>query len=267
MSDDFDEPTSPQAPASKRASSMPPVSEKPILMSGPLVVKTMAGLKTQTRRVVKNPGRLNGLMLSGEEPEWCPFGRPSDRLWVRETWTPWLGLVHSVAYAAGWNEGQLPETCAGLTEDQQVWLERWAHKHGEFSVWNRTAKWSPAIHMPRWASRLTLEITEVRVERLQDISEEDAKSEGCEELRDDWWSYFDNKGRQSSVGVEPDEETKRELGIIAVVPPSNDVIASAKSGFRNLWDALAPKGSKWTDNPFCWVISYKLHTVNGKVVG
>ena len=140
----------------------PRVKERPILFSGPMVRAILGGRKTQTRRIVKlkcHDGFEVGPNYEGEH--WpvrggdrmpCPYGKPGDRLWVRETWLcatgePGPTLCHYQA------DGDRPEF-NGL--------------------------WKPSIHMFRWASRITLEITGVRVERLQDITEADAMAEGVE---------------------------------------------------------------------------------------
>lgn len=141
------------------------MKERPILFSGPMVRAILEKRKTQTRRVIKPQPEAWAHDMVGWElampncrplyPDsfarsYCPYGQPGDRLWVRETWTiPDPTDKRTVCYRSS-ND---PITT------------------GE--------KWKPSIYMPRWASRITLEITGVRVERLQDISESDAKAEGC----------------------------------------------------------------------------------------
>lgn len=146
--------------------------ERPILFSAPMVRAILANQKTMTRRIMK-PQPQYGLF---EEPVWtccangvwadgygcqprCPYGVPGDRLWVRETWQSLC--EHDALAPAAIPEGsdiQYPATYDG-----------WASKH------------RPSIHMCRWMSRITLEITGVRIERLQAISEDDAREEGCGE--------------------------------------------------------------------------------------
>lgn len=125
------------------------MKERPILFSGPMVRAILDGRKTQTRRVVKpRQGMLD---------DWtglpCPYGKPGDRLWVRETC--YFEQPHGeVIYRADpGSEKALDPEFTGL-------------------------RWRPSIHMPRWASRITLEIVNVRVERLQDIRVDDARAEG-----------------------------------------------------------------------------------------
>ena len=140
--------------------------DRPILFSGAMVRALLSGTKTQTRRVIKfkpwhqieerDDGTPWPWMQSDDNDAgvWlrCPYGAPGDRLWVRETWAPTDGRfepLRSVAYRADGED-------VSLLDD----------------------RWRPSIHMPRWASRITLEVTAVRVERLQDISEADAWAEG-----------------------------------------------------------------------------------------
>jgi hypothetical protein len=139
------------------------MKERPILFSAPMVRAILDGTKTQTRRIIKDLGGdndwgcpcpffINGITSTaffdaGEDVRLCPYGYPGELLWVRETFCP----AH---YKAGANQADLD------------WLRE------------RGMRWKPSIHMPRSASRITLEIVSVRVERLNDISEDDAKAEG-----------------------------------------------------------------------------------------
>ena len=163
------------------------MKERPILFSGPMVRALLAGTKTQTRRVVKpqpapdqQPRTVigssgfvyvmdNAPLLSYPEVRrvrWdCPYGQPGDRLWMRESFSgPWCMEAQDGIAAA-------PPSKWG--ESSQIWY--WADGEPTHGDWTRPR---PSIHMPRWASRITLEITSVRVERLQDISEADAIAEG-----------------------------------------------------------------------------------------
>lgn len=150
------------------------MAEKPILFSAPMVRALLDGTKTQTRRVVKLPegtshvhvdpgGTVFGpgpyiiaTLASGEgHPRIrCPYGKPGDRLWVREAFAPRYFDDGKPGYRADWD--------------------------GRAADLVREPKWKPSIHMPRELSRITLEITDVRVEGLQDISDEDARAEGCQ---------------------------------------------------------------------------------------
>lgn len=151
------------------------MAERPILFSAPMVQAILAGTKTQTRRVVKgkywfSDGRPDLELLR------CPYGVPGDRLWVRETF--WVehdsdNFEMSPAFDCGIN----------LAEDDwaRVWYCATDHEpngEGPNDDWAQFYSKRPSIHMPRWASRITLEVTGMRVERVQDISEDDVYAEG-----------------------------------------------------------------------------------------
>ena len=161
------------------------MKERPILFFGPMVSALLAGTKTQTRRVVKpqpvpdgNGGASwygRGVRWAGKESnlfkaEDCPYGQPGDRLWVRETW------------AQNWN--QLSDTRMDRSYVYRADGEQRAQDNGT------DLPWRPSIHMPRRASRITLEVTGVRVERLQDISEADSKAEGAVGHPDGPWHAY-----------------------------------------------------------------------------
>ena len=149
--------------------------ERPILFSGEMVRAILAGKKTQTRRIIKH--RENRWEVDERDdgtlwPYWpcyvyaepqpidmpCPYGEVGDRLWVRESWN-----VSGLAF--------------GMKPSATKFASPWAFRYkATDATWQHG--WKPSIHMPRWASRIMLEVTDVRVERLHDISEEDAKAEG-----------------------------------------------------------------------------------------
>lgn len=195
--------------------------ERPILFSGPMVRALLDGTKTQTRRVVKVSLKTPGLSACLHPPvgeprpntavELCPHGRPGDRLWVRETFCridgqtrPWIETDYRATYKTGDRLGDL----MGIRK-----------------------KWTPSIFMPRHASRILLEITKVRVERLNDCSRADARAEGCD--HDD---PCDHKLR-----------TCAEIGCAG---------ADYRIGFRNLWESINGVGS-WDANPWVWVIEFQ----------
>jgi hypothetical protein len=199
--------------------------ERPMLFSGPMVRAILGGSKTQTRRVMKpQPLFFTGrkYIVPDDAPkkfhdcddirECCPYGFPGDRIWVRETWHPYGDDgKESLALATS--------TCTG---PEHV-LFRASANEAECA----THRWRPAIHMPRWASRISLTVTDVRVQRLQDISEEDAKAEGVS------W----DEGEQ--------EEYVRKWGY-----PQ-----TCKARFADLWDGINSPGS-WEANPWVWAISF-----------
>jgi hypothetical protein len=191
--------------------------ERPILFSAPMVRALLEGRKTQTRRVVKPrkdinfgcliyPNELAGEVNNGVMDN-CPWS-PGDRLWVRET----FAIVPRTAYRC--SEGVQQTLRPDDDHDAAIYRAGWERSKSGFS-------WKPSIFMPRWASRITLEIVSVRVELLQDISENDAWGEGCEGFDDD--------------------------------------VTGGKSGYSEyaeLWESINGAGS-WNKNPWVWVISFR----------
>jgi len=211
------------------------VKERPILFSGPMVRAILDGRKVQTRRVIKGVvptaqgdvwthKLMRGFLLgSGDNPGmFCPYGQPGDRLWVRETWRPAYDaeLFCCVEYRV---DGLRRKPDAGtLTDDQ-------GHRFADACPDDPRLHmhWRPSIHMPRWASRLTLDVLSVDVQRLQDISEADARAEGC-----------------THTGIGP--------------LVSADEIETARDQFARLWDSIhAARGYSWASNPWVWVIEFR----------
>lgn len=170
-------------------------NERPILFNGAMVRAILAGRKTQTRRVMKGDAALLDAILPDYAAR-CRYGQPGDRLWVRETLRRWGSQW--VAYDAG----NTPTT------DPNV-------------LWRWRGDRCPSIHMPRALSRITLEITAVRVERLQDISEADAESEGVDYI------------------------------------PAAPARTSHRAAFAGLWDGINGKTYPWASNPWVWVVEFK----------
>lgn len=209
------------------------MKERPILFKDEMIRAILEGRKTQTRRVCKQQPYSNGFAfecneflchndylppsamlmdvykggkylystfnLEGWESE-CPYGKPGDRLWVREAFR-----LCVEAYAT-----KPRDTDAAY----RVWYEADAPHQPGFG------RLRPSMHMPRWASRITLEITGVRVERLQDISDEDALSEGV---------------YPTKTGIYP---------------------GAPKAAFCELWESINGPGS-WDENPWVWFIEFK----------
>lgn len=213
------------------------MTERPILMSAPMVRALLAGTKTQTRRIakpVKHPdlGNLYDPGVLGREPKHvieraCPYGQPGDRLWVRETWgvgsrpDPWGGF-DGIEYRAD---------VALLQDDIELLPCYKVVTPDDVCLGDYRSGWRPSIHMPRWASRITLEITEVRVQRLQEISEEDAKAEGLSFVADGCARF----------GVEGLASSWCDCPVTA---------------YAALWESINGPGS-WDANPYVWVISFK----------
>lgn len=227
------------------------MKERPILFSGPMVKAILEGRKTQTRRVVNSAHALGDLdpYFGGGTCEdcdacfytpektgtriclACPYGQPGDRLWVRETF--FVELPSDQAFEV---EG-LP-------------LSHWKPRQIEEALYHYRATpdvrnpndwvWRPSIYMPRWASRLTLEIVSVRVERLQDISEEDAIAEGGV-----YTDTGNNRWGQRANGWSHRGNTTADTCLL-----------TAKFSFWNLWDSINGPGS-WDANPWVWVVEFK----------
>lgn len=231
------------------------MKEKPILFSGDMVRAILAGKKTQTRRAMQLPviqQTLEILDIVEHGDEWLlkvrdenlfvahlgdqklrlrsPYGKPGDRLWVRESiWQEREGCtMPSGEYMDSWrNKGAV----AYMAEHPE---RNW----GDTSLpWGKMAS-RPSIHMPRFASRITMEVTAVRVERLQDISAEDAIKEGA--------------FQQGKVGDDPVADLWTMTG-------KGWRYNSAKEAYASYWDELNAKrsGCLWSDNPWVWCVEFK----------
>lgn len=217
--------------------------ERPILFKTPLVEQILAGAKTQTRRPVKNadnfwPHSVEQMLAPKEALDafirhHCPLGQPGDRLWVRETWQ---ALVLNSNYRDWVNRD-----ASGCPDYDEWWeavetadLEAERKNNSSFSLVYRAGAseavlmdielwgWRPSIHMYRWACRLVLEVTRIRVERLQEISGEDLRAEGY----DFGLPRFEKDARRQFVAS---------------------------------WDATyAKKGAGWVANPWVWVADFKV---------
>ncbi len=206
-----------------------------------MVRAILGGTKTMTRRVVTPPRGFDksqldfvdqlGLIVYWEgtgdsrnydRATFCPYGIPGDRPWVRETFcytTDPFAATMSACYRADMSISKVSHIPDGKTT--------YNHCNEDFPS---NVKWNPSIFMPRILSRITLEITNVRVERLQEISEDDCKAEG-----------IDIKGETLNVGGETEYFD-----------------LSAREQFPKLWDSLnAKRGYSWESNPWVWVISFK----------
>jgi hypothetical protein len=212
--------------------------EHPILFTGPMVRAILDGRKTQTRRVVKpqpEPSWLLGCQIQ-DDPGFAvrvgpdvpdipsdgvrsPYGVPGDRLWVRETWCP-LDYPEHAADPAKPRDTMIHGKRNGIAYRANCGpdSERCRIELGY--------KWRPSIHMPRWASRITLEITRVRVERVQEISTPDAIAEGM----------ANDGGGEYAI----------------------DGMSVAQVRFMDLWEKLnAKRGFGWDVNPWVWVIEFR----------
>ena len=214
------------------------MTERPILFSGPMVRAIITGHKTVTRRLITVPWGKKGralpfppyydggdgtLHVADEYGDWhdfakhvrCPYGRAGDRLWVRETWQVVTGWQVGDLGAAVRYQDMGIKACQ-MPEDKALPL---------CLTWDR---WRPSIHMPHWASRLTLEVTGIRVERLQELTGEDALAEG--------------------VTLPPGGKAETFA-----------ILRHARSSFASLWDEISGDrpGASWEANPWVWVISFR----------
>jgi hypothetical protein len=216
------------------------VTDRPILFSAPMVRALLDGRKTQTRRIFKgiedfgedyhvfdaHGGVLN--VREGDVPsvalDFVPYA-VSDRLWVREN----IAIMPRTAYA-------LPKTVSPDDPDMAAYYQADLDRSGK-------PRWRPSIHMPRWASRLTLIVTNVRVQRLQEISEADAVAEGLERV--------DYDGSDTRYAGAWGWRDYRKDHPHAVVPFHH---GQAVRSFQTLWDSLnASRGFGWDANP--WVVA------------
>lgn len=214
--------------------------ERPILFSGEMVRAILSGKKTQTRRMVPQwqiPKETSGddiedmkwMSVAHNHPRWgfgvfgktedecmdhyntdhknchCPYGKRGDLLWAKETWTTSPGLDDVKPREISKNQ-----SIGYIADDEGPWL----------------GKKRPSIFMMRWMSRIQLEITDIRVERLNDISEADAKDEGVRLVADDR-------------------------------PPLPLTVWSYKAGFEKLWESINGQGS-WDLSPWVWVVEFKV---------
>jgi hypothetical protein len=163
-------------------------------------------------------------------------GIVGDRLWVRETWQ--IQQVDKIWDA----DGLYQHVCIDYPASEGIEFNRkWYKVRGSKELSRAEGKEGrainkPSIFMPRWASRITLEITNIRVERLQDITEQDAKAEGV----------------TSFYAPSDPPQFDNSYGII------NDVFVSARECFEELWDIINGKRASWESNPWVWVIEFKV---------
>lgn len=256
------------------------MADKQILFSAPMIRAILREIeapgtgKTQTRRLLKRHNlhkpEPHSIQLSGDSlicrwhsgirhdiPATFAIG---DRLWVREAWRigawEWSNSHIAVDYCDGprkeWlhvddsdmrdrliDQSRADAKKAGRTLRDSYFEYSWAPG-------DSPCRWRPSIHMPRWASRLTLHVTDVRVQRLQDISEDDARDEGIEAVYDPssadgapaWLDYFDQDRAFGGLGA-------------------------PRLSFRSLWDSLNADRAPWHSNP--WVVAVTFRPVLGNI--
>lgn len=195
------------------------MTDRPIIFSAPMVRALIEGRKTQTRRALKPPYGTMEWLGNGHWRPICTKFFPGDRLYVREAHAlvgnvdpPWV-----IYRASGYDQ-----ECIRLKFSRPVPPEE-------------SIRWRPSIHMPRWASRLTLTVTEVRVQRLQEISEADAVAEGVESDSDGWKDYQ---------------------------MPWTQCATDPAQSYRTLWNSLHGPDA-WDENP--WVVAVPFTVRQGNI--
>lgn len=222
--------------------------ERPILFKGPLVRAILEGRKTQTRRVVKGAAlewlvEFDPSFVAEPDNGLCPLGQPGDRLWVRETWSAQKN--RPLSQGALFYRATDGDTCPGKQMPLN-WVER-------------ERRWRPSIHMPRWACRLVLEITDVRVQRLQDISPEDVLAEGVSVPVDQDTGHFlldvSSKFAPSKYLATTDDNVmvQRGRGGGLTTALHNHLLPAH---FASLWETINGAGS-WDSNPWVWAITFR----------
>nr|WP_279288381.1 hypothetical protein [Klebsiella pneumoniae] len=213
---------------------MTKISERGMIFNAEMVRALLDGRKTQTRRpIIWKQTRFTEIGEREDGSKWpwsedaehacdfwhpCPFGAVGDRIWVREAFR-----VHSRATDVA--------TLVYKASERNSWTEQ--TRRVPVAVCNKPAtpeKWTPSLHMPRWASRILLEITDVRVERLNAINEHDAQAEGVAKLRGGFWKHYQPGWTQHQL--------------------------SARGSFVTLWKSIYGDES-WNSNPWVWVIKFK----------
>ena len=204
------------------------MTERGMIFNGEMVRAILDGRKTQTRRIIKDctVGRdpISKFIQIGKKfigcypedvpeliRECCPYGVPGDRIWVRETWAEAGASAPDLKLYRANYPSHVPTHYENVPPAEDV-------------------RWTPSIHMPRWASRILLEITDVRVEQLKSTSEEEARSEGVAQLREGFWKHYQPGWTQHQL--------------------------SARGSFTTLWESIYGFG-EWDRHPWVWAIEFK----------
>ncbi len=250
------------------------MSERPILFSAPMVRAILDGRKTQTRRPARIDAATAGALDSRSGWSWTfgadgfggahqlvdggtfsvpvprsMLGAAGDRLWVRESWRyhDWTGDgLPWVQYAAD----DARRLCERIPAE---WGDRvegeWATLSDPLNIAidgaARDRRWRPSIHMPRWASRLTLDVTAVRVERLRSITASDAVDEGATALLETGHPLRSQVYERFGTWTGDDAQDV------------DGPFAGAVAAFATLWDSINGNRASWASNPWVWVIEFK----------
>ncbi|WP_110599759.1 hypothetical protein [Salinicola lusitanus] len=221
------------------------MKERPILFSGDMVRALLEGRKTQTRRAVKinAAGRVQraGKQWHIEDPNAamaCPYGQPGDRLYVKEShwaWGRWETQFDAKKGRDAWHFIDMTLECGKSYQFKQP--VPIGTRFGVSPAWHKR----PSLFMPRHASRILLDVSTVRVERLQEISKVDACREGLFAERYDWRVsefYLDDMAYRSA----PDAQVR---------------YSDPRHAFKELWESINGTGS-WAANPWAWVVEFRV---------
>lgn len=217
------------------------MKERPILMTPENAQKCFDGVKTQTRRIMKCQPDDDAKIMIGEirtskgvayignsqsggivTRVQCPYGVVGDRLWIREAWHAFIPMGDSQYYKTGIRKSEF------RFHDREVVYKGSGEYISKDHPNNAVGKWKPAIHMPRWACRTVVEITEIRVQRVQEINQIDVEAEGC---KGEWVmpGKYSLNGHRARPTIEQ---------------------------FKTLWQSINGADS-WDANPFVWAMTFK----------
>lgn len=247
---------------------------RPIIFNGHMVRAILSGRKTQTRRVMIEPPDKFTHIDFDEKQGWhwwwnverhytdhsdvereyrpinCPHGKPGGQLWVREKFALYQTVNH-IRRSDGRASDEISDGLIGYCADGFDTIEDFREHIRQMSGADLEAvvidgdRWKPSIHMPRWASRINLEVVSVRVESVQDITEEDAKAEGV----DGGCLNCGESSAEQSCGCDRPEPNYRDA-------------------FSGLWDSInAKRGYDWASNPWVWVVEFKREVQGGLCKG
>lgn len=256
---------------------------KPILFSAPMIQAILEGRKKQTRRIIKNPSKIesddnfevverchlitakSGLRKIdvGNPYLWpeiydhhrkdkevdnyihldCPYGQTGGALWVRETFSiTHQSQGHEYPEVEIEDADFIPKNCEGAYW-KPCYHADWTRDE---TVEDRGFKWRPSIHMPRWINRITLEIKDIRVERLQDISEEDAEAESIVQFANKGYAHY------GAILVDRNRIFQTDIEFVG---------DTAVEAFRLLWQSINGSDS-WNKNPWVWIVEFEAHQCN-----
>lgn len=254
------------------------MADKGIIFAAPMVRALLDGRKSQTRRLAKiaKGVTFDDFIEHGDQRDcgafvehWAkrehlavPAYTPGDRLYVREAWT--VRGIYTDVVEVGY---RVSEKASHTEYVEQIPLGKAPKGRG---LWPRWPKYGPSIHMPRWASRLWLEVTEVRVQRLQDISEADAIAEGLH------WQEPTDEDRAWAKSYAAENGGSDEIRGVWIVPGTDCGFGpkprqplwgpTARNAYASLWNSLHTEpGTRWEDDP--WIVAVSFTTHHGNIDG